>query len=625
MMFIISYLFQNKLYPTRKMFDPKKIRNIAIIAHIDHGKTTLLDSLLKQSEVFHDKAKIPERVMDSYDQEKERGITIFSKHTSIFYKDYKINIIDTPGHADFAGEVERVLSMVNCVLLLVDAKEGPMPQTRFVLMKSLQMNLRPIVILNKIDRPHADPERVLNEVFDLFSELNATDEQLDFAYCYASGLNGFAITQLEDKQENLNPLFDLIIEKVPEPLGDINAPFLMQTTTMDYDDFVGRQACGRILEGIIRKGDVIDHINHEKKKKSFKVQKIEGHQGLQKIELPEAGVGDIVILSGCEDVSIGDTLCDSKNTKELPPIHIQEPTLSIDIMVNSGPLAGKDGKNLTMNKIRERLLKEKKSNVTLKIDIAEGSIDKITVSGRGELHLAVLLEALRRESFEITVSKPQVIIKVIDGQKCEPMEVAHIEVPEEFSGPIIQELGLRKGELQSLDTNEQKITKMNFLIPTRGLMGCHNNFLTLSKGLIIMTSIFEHYAPYKGFIPKRKCGVLISMCGGESNAYSTFGLQKRSTLFVNTGDVVYEGMIVGENSRENDLMVNVTKGKKLTNMRASGKDESLILTPPKIFTLEDAINYIEEDELVEITPKNIRLRKKYLNEMDRKRFSKSSG
>ena len=605
------------------MFKPEKIRNVAIIAHIDHGKTTLLDSLLKQSEIFHDNAKIPERIMDNYDQEKERGITIFSKHTSIFFEDFKINIIDTTGHADFAGEVERILGMGDTVLLLIDAKEGPMPQTRFVLMKSLQMGICPIVVLNKIDRPHADAERVLNEVFDLFVELNATDKQLDFKYCYASGLNGYAMMDLSEEKKDMNPLFKLIIQSDLKTIGSIDNPFLMQVSTIEYDDYVGRQACGRILEGKIKKNQIINHTN-SLGCKNFKVQRIEGHHGLKKVELEEAGVGDVAIISGCEDVTIGDTLSCVENKKTLPPINIAEPTLSIDIMVNSGPLAGKDGKNITFNKIKARLLREKKSNVTLKIEMPEGAIDKITVSGRGELHLAVLLEALRRESFEFLVSKPQVIIKEIEGQKSEPFEIAHIEVPNEFSGVIIQELGIRRGEMTALETNDHDITKMNFLIPTRGLMGCHSEFLTLTKGLIIMTSIFDHYAPLKGAIPGRKRGVFVSQCAGNANGYASFNLQKRGELFVKPGDSVYEGMVVGENSKENDLIVNPVKGKQLNNIRASGKDESIILTPARTFTLEEAISYIEDDELIEITPKHIRLRKRHLNEVDRKRSSRST-
>lgn len=601
------------------MFSPEKIRNIAIIAHIDHGKTTMLDSLLKQSEIFHDREKIPERVMDSYDQEKERGITIFAKHTSIFYKDYKINIIDTPGHSDFSGEVERVLGMVNSVVLLVDAKEGPMPQTRFVLMKSLQMGLCPIVVLNKIDRPAADPEKALNMTFDLFVELGATDKQLDFAFCYASGLTGFAVKHLEDERKDMKPLFELIIQSVPAPKGNMLEPFLMQVATIYYSDYLGRQACGRILSGIVKKGMTVECRNNQGEKKTFTVQLIEGHHGLTKVEMEEAGVGDIVIISGIEDVTIGNVICAPDNQVELKPIFIEEPTLSIDFMVNSGPFAGRDGKNINMNKIRDRLLKEKRANVTLRIEIPEGSVDKVTVSGRGELHLAVLIEAMRREDYEMVVSKPEVIIKMIDGVKCEPIERAHVEVPGEYTGAVIEEMGLRKGEMQSLNTDEHNVSRMDFLIPTRGLMGCKSELMTSTKGLVIMTAIFEKYEPWKGEISRRKRGVMISSCSGVTNAYACFGLQARSTLFVKPGDDVYEGMIVGENSRENDLVVNVAKAKHLTNVRAAGKDENIILTPPKIFTLEEAINYIEEDEFVEVTPKNIRLRKRLLDENDRKR------
>jgi GTP-binding protein len=604
------------------MFKKEKVRNIAIIAHIDHGKTTMLDSLLRQSEVFHDHEKVPERVMDSYDQEKERGITIFSKHTSIFYEDYKINIIDTPGHADFSGEVERVLGMVNSVLLLVDAKEGPMPQTRFVLMKSLQMGLCPIVVLNKMDREHADPDRALNLTFDLFAELGATDEQLDFRYCYASGIGGFATMEENGPRENMRPLFELIIEAVPVPKGDGNAPFLMQTATIGYDDYIGRQACGRIRGGSVKKGMSIQHINKDGNTEKFRVQRIEGHHGLKKVEMEEAGVGDIVLISGAEDVTIGDILCGEGNTAILDPISVEEPTMSIDIMVNSGPFSGKDGKNLTMNKIRERLMREKRSNVTLGIHIPEGVIDKVTVSGRGELHLAVLIEAMRRENFEFIVSKPQVIIKQIDGKKSEPIETAHVEVPSEYSGAVIEELSRRKGEMQSLHTNDHGITMMNFFIPTRGLMGYRSELLTATRGLGIMTSIFDHYSPWRGDIAGRKRGVMISICQGSTNAYACFGLQDRCELFVKPGDEVYEGMVVGENCRGNDLVVNVTRGKQINNIRASGKDESIILTPPRVLTLEDAIDFIEDDEYVEVTPRLIRLRKRFLLETDRKRSSR---
>ena len=601
------------------MFNPEKIRNIAIIAHIDHGKTTMLDSLLKQSMTFHDHEKIPERVMDSYDQEKERGITIFSKNTSVIYEDYKINIIDTPGHADFSGEVERVLGMVNSVLLLIDAKEGPMPQTRYVLMKSLQMGLCPIVVLNKIDRLHADIEKSLNLTFDLFVELGATDKQLDFTYCYASGLNGFVILKPDDVRENMKPLFDLIVKEVPAPKGDMKKPFLMQAATISYDSYVGRQLCGRILAGTVKIGMTVNCINKDGISKTFNIPRIEGHHGIKKVEIAEAGVGDIVTISGIESVAIGDTICALDNTVVLDPISIDEPTLSIDIMVNSGPFAGRDGKKLTMNKIRDRLIREKRSNVSLKIETHKDVIDSITVSGRGELHLAVLLEDMRRENFELIVSKPQVIIKEIDGKKCEPIEIANIRVPEEFSGVVIQELSKRKGEMQSIHTTEQKISCLDFLIPTRGLIGCLGELLTLTKGTIMMTSIFHNYSPWKGFIPKRNRGVLISMSPGTTNSYACSGLQKRATLFVKPPEDVYEGMIIGENSRENDLIVNITKAKQLTNVRSANKDDNIILVPSRSFTLEEAINFIEEDEVVEITPKNIRLRKKYLTEMDRKR------
>lgn len=605
------------------MYDPKKIRNIAIIAHIDHGKTTLLDSLLKQSNIFRDNEFVPERVMDSYDQEKERGITIFAKHTSVYFEDFKINIIDTPGHADFSGEVERILGMVNSVLLLVDAQEGPMPQTRFVLSKSLKMGLKPIVVLNKIDRPHAAPDRVLDETFDLFTELGANDEQLDFRFCYASGLSGFATKNLGDPQTDMRPLFELIVSAVDHPKGELSNPFLMQAATVSYDDYVGRQACGRILEGKIKKGQQVIHIDEHGKQTKCAITRVEGHHGIEKVEMEEAGVGDIVSLSGIPEVTIGDTLCDPNNIVQLPKIKLDEPTVSVDFLVNSSPFVGRGGKHVTMNKIRSRLEREKRANISLRIEDAADQ-DKVTVAGRGELHLAVLIEAMRREDYEFSISKPRVLTKEIDGAKHEPIERVHIEVPEEYSGTVIEELSRRKGELQFLDTDEHKITALEFLIPTRGLMGYRNEFLTTTRGLGILTSLFEGYAPWKGTIPGRQRGVLISMCGGKTSGYACFNLQDRGTLFVGPGDEVYEGMVVGENSRDNDLMVNVTKGKQLTNVRAAGSDENIILIPARRFTLEQAIDYIQDDELIEVTPDSIRMRKKLLTENERKRSERSS-
>lgn len=601
------------------MYKPQKIRNIAIIAHIDHGKTTMLDSLLKQSSIFRDNQHIPERVMDSYDQEKERGITIFAKHTSVHYEDFKINIIDTPGHADFSGEVERILGMVDSVLLLVDAQEGPMPQTRFVLSKSLKMGLRPIVVLNKIDRPNATPDKVLDMTFDLFTELGATDEQLDFRYCYASGLTGFATHGLNDPRVNMKPLFELITEAVDAPKGDLSNPFLMQCLTIAYDDYVGRQACGKILEGTVKKGQQMIHIDENGKQNKHTISKIQGHLGIEKIEMEEAGVGDIVILSGIPEVKIGDTICDPNKIQRLPPIKLDEPTVSVDFTVNNSPFVGRSGKHVTMNKLRDRLEKEKRANISLRIDTSESEQDKITVAGRGELHLAVLIEAMRREGYEFSVSKPKVIVKEINGEKMEPMERVHIEVPEEYAGGVIEELSRRRGEMQHLDTNEHKITRMEFLMPTRGLMGYRNEFLTATRGLGILTSIFDDFGPWKGVIPGRLRGVLVSMCPGKTNGYACFNLQDRGTLFVEPGDEVYEGMVVGENSRDNDLLINVTKGKQLTNVRASGSDENIILTPPRRFTLEQAIDYIQDDELIEVTPDSIRMRKKLLTENERKR------
>lgn len=604
------------------MYSPEKIRNIAIIAHIDHGKTTLLDALLNQSNIFRENQQVRERMMDSYDQEQERGITIFAKHTSVYFDDFKINIIDTPGHADFSGEVERILGMVDSVLLLVDAQEGPMPQTRFVLSKSLKMGIKPIVVLNKIDRPHADPDRVLDETFDLFAELSATDEQLDFRYCYASGLSGFAIQNIDDERKDMRPLFELITSAVEAPSGSLENPFLLHVSTITYDDYVGRQACGKIKEGVIKKGQTVIHVNERGEELRFQITRVEGYLGLEKVEMDEAGVGDIVILSGIPDVTIGDTLCDPKKIVHLPRIKLDEPTVSIDITVNNSPFVGKSGKHVTMNKLRDRLEKEKRANISLRIEDESGNQDKITVSGRGELHLAVLIEAMRREKYEFSVSTPRVVVKEENGVKLEPIERVHIEVPQEYSGAVIEELSRKRGEMQLLDTDENGISSMEFLIPTRGLMGYRNEFLTVTRGLGILTAVFEQFAPWRGAIAGRTRGVLISVGPGKTSGYACFNLQDRGVLFVGPGEEVYEGMIVGENTRDNDLIVNVTKGKQLTNVRASGSDENIILIPPRRFTLEQAIDYIQDDELIEVTPDAIRMRKRYLTEAERKRPNK---
>jgi GTP-binding protein len=586
---------------------PEKIRNLAIIAHIDHGKTTLLDCLLNQANLFAAHEKVVERMMDSYDQERERGITIFSKHTAITYEGTTINIIDTPGHADFAGEVERVLGMVGSVLLVVDAREGPMPQTRFVLSKALQIGLNPIVVLNKIDRPGAEPDRVLDETFDLFVELGATDEQLDFAHCYTSAIQGYAKKEIDDVSDNMRPLFDLIVERVPPPSGDPEAPFLMQVSTIGYDDFLGRKACGRILQGTVRKGDQVVHVDRDGKEKLSKLTLVQGYLGLKQIELDEASAGDIVNLAGIENVTIGDTFCSPAQVKQLPPIAIEEPTVAIKIAINSSPFVGKEGKHVTFNKLRERLEREARANITYGIDLS--AQDSITVAGRGELHLAILIEAMRREGYEMSLLKPQVITKQVDGVLHEPIQRAHVEVPQDYSGGVIEELSRRKGEMQSLHTDEHGITRTDFLIPMRGLMGYRNQFLTMTRGDGILTAIFDHYAPWKGEIPGRKLGALVATDAGKATAYSIFNMQPRGTIFVKPGDPVYKGMVVGEHNRDNDLPVNIIKEKKLTNVRASGTDENPILTPPRVFTLEQAIDWIKDDELIEVTPLSIRLSK----------------
>lgn len=603
------------------MHTPKQLRNIAIIAHIDHGKTTLIDSLLQYSHAFQQHEEAPERVLDSFELEKERGITIFAKHTSLEFEDYKINLIDTPGHADFSGEVERVLGMVNGVLLLVDAKEGPMPQTRFVLAQALRKKLPIVVVLNKIDRPHADPDHALNRTFDLFVELGADDVQLDFPYCYSSALSGYAMQSLEDPRTDMKPLFELIISKVPPPPGDPALPFLMQVSTLTYDDYLGRGATGRILEGSIRKGDstlciAADGTNHP-----FKVTKIEGRSGIHKKELESTAAGDIATLFGIESVMIGDTFCSPSEIVQLPPITLSDPTISIEITVNSSPFVGKEGKHVTMNKIKDRLLREKRANVSLRIEELDKQEEAISVAGKGELHLAILLETMRREGYEFSVSKPKVITKKEADGLYEPYDSVHIEVPEVSSGAVIEGLNQRKAELKILNTNEHGVTTMQFYVPTRGIIGYRNEFLTVTKGQGIMTSSFDSYGPWKGEIPGRKKGVLISGNRGAVTPYAAFNLQSRGELFVSPGDQVYEGMIVGEHNRENDLVVNIIREKHLTNVRASGSDENIILVPVSKLTLERAITYIEDDELIEITPKTIRLRKALLTENERKRPS----
>lgn len=604
--------------------NPKSIRNAAIVAHIDHGKTTLVDAMLKYAQIFREGEEAPERVMDSYDQEKERGITIFSKHTSLMFEDTKINLIDTPGHSDFSGEVERVLGMVDTVLLLVDAVEGPMPQTRFVLSKALKKGLKPIVVINKIDRPHADPSRAVDLTFDLFVELGASDEQLDFAYCYASGLSGFAMREMDGAREDMRPLFEFILEKCPAPSGDPNAPFLMQASTLSYSDFLGRLATGKVLGGSVKKGMRVTCQTPSGERSEHSIVKIEGHEGIRKVELDEGICGDIITISGIPEVHLGDTISQDGAVEPLPPIALDEPALSIEVRVNNGPLAGRDGKHVTFSKIKERLLKEKRSNISLIIEEVSGANEAMRVCGRGELHLSVLLEAMRREGFECTVSKPRVIIKEIDGARCEPIERVYIEVPDEYSGSIIEVLSRRKGEMQHLNVDGNNIAHIEFLIPTRGLMGYRNEFLTTTRGLGILSAVFETFAPWKGEIPHRTQGVLIAMAPGAATGYALDALQDRGILFIAPGADVYEGMVVGEHNRENDLVVNAVKGKQLTNFRTSNKDDAIQLAPPRVFTLEEAIDYIEDDELVEVTPSSVRLRKVELLENERKRAKTSS-
>ncbi len=589
------------------------IRNIAIIAHVDHGKTTLVDALLKQGGAFEAHEQTGELMMDSNDQEKERGITIFAKNASIKYKECKINIVDTPGHADFGSEVERILRTVDCVCLLVDAQEGPMPQTKFVLKKSLEIGLRPIVVINKIDKPAARPTEVVDMVFDLFAQLGATNDQLDFPYIFAVAREGIAKLSLEDNSTDLTPLFDMIMKHVKPAEQNTAVPLRMQPSSLGYDNYVGRLAIGRVYEGKVAINEKVYIKDNDGNTRVGKVSKLFIYAGMRRIEVQEVGAGDIVIIAGIPDINVGETITTDENAELLPALRIDPPTVIMTFMVNDSPFASKEGKLVTTRHIRERLFKECETNVGLHVEEIPNS-DSYKVSGRGELHLSVLLESMRREGFEIQVSRPQVILR--DGM--EPMEQAVIDVPEESAGVIISMLNMRKGELVDMRTHEGH-TRMEWKIPTRGLLGFHGDFIIETRGEGILNHTFHEYGPYRGDIPGRSRGAMISMLAGDATAYDLFNIQERGKLFITPGTHIYAGMIIGENAKDQDLVVNVLKGKKLTNMRASGSDDAVNLTPVKPMTLEQALEYIGEDELVEITPLNIRLRKKILDENERKR------
>ncbi len=595
------------------------IKNIAIIAHVDHGKTTLVDALLRQSGTFSSHQKVEERVMDSNDIEKERGITIFSKNASIKYGDYKINIVDTPGHADFGGEVQRILKMVDSVLLLVDAFEGVMPQTKYVLKQALEHGLQPIVVINKIDRPNSSPEQIVDSVFDLFVELGANELQLDFPVVYASAKGGYAKLSLEDENVNMKALFDLILEKVDDPSGDENLPLQMQITNTEYDDYVGKLGTGRIYNGSITRNEEVAIIKRNGEVIKSKIGRIYLYEGLKRVEVQTASAGDIVTIAGIDKIDIGETISDKDEIKAMPLIAIDEPTLSMTFMVNSSPFAGKDGKYITSRNILERLEKEVNHNVSMRLEMTD-SPDAFIVKGRGELQLSILLENMRREGYEVAVSRPEVIIKVEDGVKKEPIEHVTVDVSDEFVGVVIEKLGQRKGELLNMVQGTDGYTRLEFKVPSRGLLGFANEFLTETRGTGILNHTFLDYEKYKGDIVTGKKGALIAMESGTSLGYALNNLQPRGILFVEPGDEVYEGMIVGEHTKENDLVVNTCKGKKLTNMRAAGSDDNIKLAPAKKFTLELALEYISDDELVEITPNHLRLRKKYLSELDRRKL-----
>ena len=600
----------------------RSIRNIAIIAHVDHGKTTLVDQLLRQSGTFRENQQVSERVMDSGDIEKERGITILSKNCAIQYGDTHINIVDTPGHADFGGEVERVLSMVDSVLLLVDAVEGPMPQTRFVTRKALALGLKPIVVVNKIDRPGARPDWVINHTFDLFDKLGATEEQLDFPVIYASGLNGFAIENIDDERTDMRPLFEAVLKHVPAPHVDSDGPLQMQVCSLDYSTYMGQIGIGRIKRGRIRPNQEVVVMYGDENRGKGKVSQILTFKGLERSPAEMAEAGDIVLVAGISQVNIGVTLCDPECLEGMTPIAVDEPTLTMNFMVNSSPLAGREGKFVTSRQIRERLEKELLKNVALRVSFT-GDSDVFEVAGRGELHLTILLENMRREGYELAVGRPRVVFKEIDGVKCEPYEMLTVDVEEDHQGGVMEELGRRRGELQDMQPDGKGRVRLEYRIPARGLIGFQGEFLTMTRGTGLASHVFDDYGPMAGQMAERRNGVLISQNDGEAVAYALWKLQDRGRMFVSPGDALYEGMIIGIHSRDNDLVVNPIKGKQLTNVRASGTDEAVRLINPISLTLESAIEFIADDEIVEITPKSIRLRKRHLKEQDRKRASRA--
>lgn len=598
----------------------KNIRNIAVIAHVDHGKTTLVDGLLSQSGTFSEREKVDERVMDSNDLERERGITILSKNTAIYYKDTKINIIDTPGHADFGGEVERVLKMVDGVLLLVDAQEGVMPQTKFVVKKALSFGICPIVVVNKIDKPAAEPDRVVDEVFDLFVAMGASDKQLDFPVVYAAARDGYAIKSLDDEKKNLEPLFETILEHVPSPSGSVDEPLQMQIFTLDYDNYVGKIGIARVFNGSVKKNESVLLMKSDGSKENGRITKLIGFLGLARTEIENAYAGDIVAIAGFNAMDVGDSVVDPANPMPLDPMHLEEPTMSVYFAVNDSPLAGLEGKHVTANKLKDRLLKEMQTNIAMKCEeMGEG---KFKVSGRGELQITILAENLRREGFEFSISRPEVIIKEENGVKCEPFEHLVIDTPQDFSGAIIERLGKRKAEMKAMNPMSDGYTRLEFEIPARGLIGYRSEFLTDTKGEGVMNHSFLEFRPFSGSVESRKNGALISMENGEATAFSLFNIQERGVLFINPQTKVYVGMVIGEHSRDNDLDVNPIKSKHLTNMRASGSDDAIKLTPPRTMVLERALEWIEEDEILEVTPLNLRIRKKILDPNMRKRAKK---